>query len=215
MSNYTKEIAPHKIQNTFQYHNSSINSEKGHNYRFSYFFTPKKPFYNDIISALPKKEIFPHDENEYIYLDDLKICKLPSKFKELKKSINKSKYILKLEDNWDDEGSVKYEKNTWVGAIKFICNYATFIYEYSGNVMPAPNIYHAPSGSIDMEWQIDNFYLLINIDKYGKEVSFYNKNEAQESEGKFTLKDYNPKSIPLFSIFITYFLNVWKRRNSG
>jgi len=143
-----------------------------------------------------------------IYMDSEEIGNLDSKFLKLYNSINKSKYILKLEDNWDDDGSPKYEKDTWIGAIKFLCNYATFINKYNGNIIPTPNIYHGPLGSIDMEWQKDNFYLLINIDKQAQEVSFYSKTAMQEFEGKFKLKNYNPELIPLFSIFNTYFSNV-------
>lgn len=225
MSNFAKNSADLKIPNAWSYSSNKLNSERcNYNNRKGEKVIPYKE--NANISLSPFEEwgksvnkdvwskvntiLIPikEDKSILLYLDGIKVCQLDSKFRELSNAINKSKYITELEENWDDEGSQKYEKDTWVRAIKFICDYATFINKYNGNIIPTPNIYHGPLGSIDMEWQKDNFYLLINIDKQVQEVSFYSKTAMHEFEGKFKLKNYNPELIPLFCIFNIYFSNV-------
>ncbi|MCH7928245.1 MAG: hypothetical protein IID03_09750 [Candidatus Dadabacteria bacterium] len=113
-------------------------------------------------------------QNIVVKLDDEIILEIPPKFDELFKSIEKSKYILDLEDDWDDEGSPAYDKTTWIRAIKFIYNYTKKIYDERGKVIEPPKISQGPEGSIDILWKKESYRLLINIPlDYHKPGSFY------------------------------------------
>lgn len=102
-------------------------------------------------------------------------------------SIEKSKYILELKDNWDDEGAKAYLKDTWIKAIKFIVNYAELILAHTGKSIIAPNIYHGPDGSIDLLWKHLSFNLLINIPEDATLLgTFYGDDYgSQKIEGSF------------------------------
>ncbi len=98
-------------------------------------------------------------------IDNLKgkTLTLPSELNELAEEIEHSKYILQLEDNWDDEGAIKYETTTWQKAVTFISTYAKMMFEISSQIISTPSIYQGPQGSIDIYWDTEQYYLLINI----------------------------------------------------
>ncbi|MEI9919543.1 MAG: hypothetical protein WDO14_12160 [Bacteroidota bacterium] len=98
-------------------------------------------------------------------------------------SIERSKYILKLEDNWDDEGSPKYDPDVWARATKFVARYAMFVLQNYNTIILAPRIYHSVSGSIDVLWKNDKYQLLVNIPK------------DKDSLGKFYGDDYDKETI--------------------
>jgi len=113
-------------------------------------------------------------ENLVVNLDEEIILEIPPKFDELFKSIEKSKYILDLEDDWDDEGSPAYDKTTWIRAIKFIYNYTKKVYDEYGIKIGAPKISQGPEGSIDILWKKKSYRLLINIPQdHKKPASYY------------------------------------------
>jgi hypothetical protein len=112
------------------------------------------------------------------------------KFSELNKEIEKSKYILDLKDNWDDEGSVGYDKITWVKSVEFVTKYANWILESFNKIIDTPKIYHGPKGGIDILWERENYRMLIHIDKEGVNGLFYaDNNDGQISEGQFHVQD--------------------------
>ena len=53
---------------------------------------------------------------------------LPHELTYLTDSIENSKSILLLEDDWDTEGSLQYSQSTWISAIKFLVDYATTLF---------------------------------------------------------------------------------------
>ncbi|MGH7900630.1 MAG: hypothetical protein ACRENZ_02725, partial [Thermodesulfobacteriota bacterium] len=109
-----------------------------------------------------------------LILNDELIIELPYQFESLYNSIEESKYILELEENWDGEGSPTYKQSTWRRAIEFISNYAIWIFSETNRIIDAPKIYHGPNGSIDILWKKENYRLLINIpDDAEKPASFY------------------------------------------
>jgi putative addiction module component (TIGR02574 family) len=82
----------------------------------------------------------------------------------LNNEIEKSKdYILRLEDNWDDEGSKKYLLTTYNKAIDILRSLiidGSQIYKKSISI---PRILPGPNGSIDLHWQTEEYDLLMNI----------------------------------------------------
>ena len=116
---------------------------------------------------------------------------LPQELVSVFDAIEKSRYILKLEDNWDDEGSPKYDFDTWKRSVLFVANYSKLIYERFSKVILAPQIYHSIKGSIDLLWKNSNYQLLINIPSGNKPAKFYGDNyDLDNIEGTFDPSTY-------------------------
>ncbi|MFQ5752362.1 MAG: hypothetical protein ACE5HI_10225, partial [bacterium] len=73
-------------------------------------------------------------ENLKIQLENKLIAELPLRFYEIYLEIENSKYLLSLDDDWDDEGSTGYKAATWKRAIQFVVNYATWVLDETSRV---------------------------------------------------------------------------------
>lgn len=133
-----------------------------------------------------------------VKLSDVFIANLPIQLQALRDEINTSKYMLQFEDNWDGEGSEPYNAKTWIDAVSFICNYANWVFDCYKQIIPIPNIYHAPKGSIDLYWEKETFNLLINFPKESNGVaSFYGDDYAtQRIEGHFNPLKFQNLLLP-------------------
>lgn len=78
-------------------------------------------------------------------------------------AIKSSRKILDLKDNWDDEGSPGYTKETLERAIQFLTKHIKWLWENSGVRVEAPKILPGPNGSIDIHWECNQYELLVNI----------------------------------------------------
>ena len=123
------------------------------------------------------------------------VVDVPAELSNLIAAIEKSKYILALEDDYDDEGSEGYEFETWSNAIRFLTAYAKHCYETTAIAPPPPFIYHGPDGSIDIQWREAAFRLLINIPKGDIPATFFGRSKGQEVSGVFDSKN------PIFELF--------------
>jgi hypothetical protein len=122
---------------------------------------------------------------------------LPLELTFLFKTMDKSQYILQLEDNWDDAGGEKYKERTWVNALLFLTRYAKNLFNDFNIIINSPKIYHGPSGSIDILWEPSAYRLVINIPKEGNKAMFYADDyKDQITEGSFHLDNFNVSLIP-------------------
>lgn len=124
-----------------------------------------------------------------VYIGDERITELPFTLRALYYEIEKSKYILNLEDGWDDDGAISYKKETWIKAILFLCDYAQSIYNNLNTIISIPKIYHGPDGSIDLLWENNDFSLLLNIpDADNNLATFYGETAGEKGvEGEIDL----------------------------
>lgn len=123
---------------------------------------------------------------------------IKSRFLNLIHAIKKSLFILSYEDNWDDEGSIKYDASTLYSSCKFLIDYFDWIWSEYRLIPAAPNIYPGPSGSIDVLWKNDTYDLLINFPAYPSNVvTFYGDDKkAGKISGQFD------SSNPPMGVFI-------------
>ena len=122
---------------------------------------------------------------------------LSSELTFLFKTMNKSQYILQLEDDWDDAGSEKYQDQTWINAMSFLARYAQNLFNDFNIIINSPKIYHGPKGSIDILWEPSAYRLVINIPKDGNKAMFYADDyKDQITEGIFNLANFNVSLIP-------------------
>ena len=82
---------------------------------------------------------------------------------EIEKVIESSKYILDLPENWDEEGSPAYTKETWERATQFIRKTSLLFKKKSGTWVKPPKITPGPDGSIDVRWKNPVRSLLVNF----------------------------------------------------
>lgn len=132
-----------------------------------------------------------------IELNGKVIQTLPDTLLSLQKSIEKSKYILDLQANWDGEDAEAYTQNVWIKAVSFLCEFSIDIHNTFGKTPVTPNIYHGPEGSIDILWKTDNLNLLLNIPKDDQAATFSGENSlGQQYEGSLNPNNYSLSFLP-------------------
>lgn len=125
---------------------------------------------------------------------------LPHHFTEIAEQIEKSRFILELNDNWDDEGSIAYSQKTFATAATFVIKYCEAVWEEESVLIDAPTILPGPKGSIDLLWDKTAYRLLINIHPDpDMTASFYGDNRTQvpHIKGDFLLSDEPERAIIL------------------
>lgn len=140
-------------------------------------------------------------EDVTIDITDNHSISIPYPFKDLIQSIEESKQILELGDNWDDNGGISYNSNTLINAIEFIARCTVEIWENYYIIIDAPAIIPGADGNIDLLWKDQNYDLLIAIPPYpSNTASFYGDDFGQTKiEGTFNINNVN-RGILLFLI---------------
>ncbi|MBZ5503507.1 MAG: hypothetical protein LAN59_14955 [Acidobacteriia bacterium] len=91
--------------------------------------------------------------------------------------IERAKGILKLQDDWDGEGSRAYSEETFNRAVVFLIKHIGRGWESCGLPSPIPRIGPGPDGSIDLHWRQPSWELLVNIPADPNEMAtFYGDN---------------------------------------
>ena len=112
--------------------------------------------------------------------------RLPSEdahFPEIERAIADSRSMMQLPDNWDDEGALQIQEQTWSSAVNLLRKAARSLYETSRQSLPAPRINPCADGSIDLYWKTDAFTLLISVKKdEGVTPDFYGERTANQQD---------------------------------
>jgi hypothetical protein len=120
---------------------------------------------------------------------------LPREINSLLDSINKSRSLLELGDNWDGEGSVGYTEQTWIRARDFLMRNAIRLYQSQKKFFDPPEIMAGPNGSMDLHWKTDARELLINVPARSEEtISYYGDDRAEDTEN--AIRGKNIESSP-------------------
>lgn len=82
---------------------------------------------------------------------------------QIEKAIKDSRFILKLSENWDGEGSPKYSEETWNGATQFIRKIVFQFKKETDKFIETPKLTPSHDGSIDVRWKSMELSLLINF----------------------------------------------------
>ncbi|ABX03316.1 MAG TPA: hypothetical protein DEF47_11250 [Herpetosiphon sp.] len=111
-------------------------------------------------------------------------------FDHIHQAIEKSRFMLELEDNWDEEGSVGYKEDTWIKAVNLLLDMVKQYFAMNNQKIPTPIIGLGPDGSIDISWKHSNKHLLINVDATDDLVTYSGDNAADNSlSGSFDLSE--------------------------
>lgn len=119
---------------------------------------------------------------------------------ELEKVINDSKYILELEDNWDDEGADKIAHEAWESATSFLRNYSDTLEKDFGKEIVMPNISPVPNGSIDLYFKSEKGKFLINFNYDNEQlaISYYGEDRLKNKCLKGRLDNFQIDDFVLF-----------------
>jgi len=99
---------------------------------------------------------------------------LPYDLSHIKNAITKSESILKLKENWDEEGALPTDKKTFLNAIRFIIKYSSYLLESKEKtVLDYPDISILRDGAIAVNWETKNASFTIIFEKDDKDVSYY------------------------------------------
>lgn len=129
--------------------------------------------------------------------DDVKL-KIPISSKSLIAILEKAKYILRLEEDWDDEGAMPYSIDSWKAGAQFLISFYSWLHVNAKGSLHNPKMHHGPNGTIDIAWNEDNFRLFINIDKENNVGTFYSDTvNNQYSEGQFSLTNVRYHMLPI------------------
>jgi len=100
--------------------------------------------------------------------------------KELGEAIQRSKVILELQEDWDEEGSPSYSESTWNRAAEFLFQNTSRIWRSHRLSLEIPKILQGPDGSIDLLWRTAKRDLLINLPANPAELgSFYGDDKEE------------------------------------
>jgi len=146
------------------------------------------------------KSLFPYPQLP-LTINGKRIGNIPAPLLSIYKAIEKSKYILDLKENWDDEGAVGYDFDVWRKAVLFVSKLSTKIYKSYDQIIKPPKIYHGPKGSIDIYWENESFNLLINIPKTGLGTFYGDNYKNNKSEGVFDPEIINTNIFPFLIKF--------------
>src|SRR2546428_6140624 len=92
----------------------------------------------------------------------------------VQEAIETSRWILGLENDWDDEGSPQVLETTWQRASDFLARQANVARKGLGKELPVPKILPGPDGSIDLHWKRPDFELILNVPAdAAKSATFY------------------------------------------
>lgn len=120
---------------------------------------------------------------------------IPAALSDLRNTIEESRAILTLKDDWDEEGSPRYSESTWNRAQSFLMKNALQLWRRRKMCFDAPKIQPGPSGSIDLHWRTPNRELLINIPANPEEaISYYGDNKDDETENAVRGKNLDSSS---------------------
>lgn len=108
-------------------------------------------------------------------------------------AIEASRFILQLEDNWDEDGSPGYAEDTWQRTTQFVLSVARGYFSVSDTRIEAPKITPGPDGSIDVRWKAEKRSLLINFPASIEEpVDFFGSDKGQDTiKGTVDLSSQN------------------------
>jgi hypothetical protein len=81
----------------------------------------------------------------------------------LQQIIEDSRYMLSLEDNWDECGAKKISEKTWLLSVNFLIKINTIIEGESIKNLIPPSIGPVTDGSIDFTWITNKARMLINF----------------------------------------------------
>ena len=91
-----------------------------------------------------------------------------------------SNRLLELTEDWDEEGSLPYRKETLERAFDFLFGFINYAYDSTNKLVDIPRVLPGPEGSIDILWKNDRSKLLLNVPPRTELLGYYGYNRKGE-----------------------------------
>ncbi len=131
-------------------------------------------------------------EKLVVYIDINGVsCSVSAKLSDIVFSIDQSKAILELEEDWNGDNAERILPETWRKAAVFLMNYSKYILENFSTIIKSPEINPCMNGSIDLVWRTKAARLLINVKPAGNPIiaSYYGDLYNNRQAIKSTIED--------------------------
>jgi len=111
----------------------------------------------------------------------------------VRESIEKSRAIVGLIVEQDEQGGIAYSEEVWRRAADFVAKNALWMWNHFDCAIDSPNILPGPSGSIDIHWDRPSYEMLINIPADPDAMAtFYGDDRGQITiKGRFDSTKFN------------------------
>jgi len=107
------------------------------------------------------------------------VMPLPTELSPIGTAIERSRCILDLLDDWDDEGAPAISKATWGRAVGWLSANALSLWTDHHVVTVAPIMSAGPEGSVDVHWKDGRRQLLVNVPADASQpVEFFGDNRG-------------------------------------
>ncbi len=171
---------------------SYINHPVGHEYEGTWSYKADTLPYSGTIVIYALK----HPQNKIYSGTDIAI---PQELSEIVTEIEKSKSLLSLKEDWDDQGALPIKASTWKNAILTLAESAKYVLLNENTIIGTPQINPGPESSIDIVGRMQNYRMIINILESAHHAKYYGD-------------DYNNSSVikgelPIDSIKLQKFLS--------
>jgi hypothetical protein len=115
----------------------------------------------------------------------------------IEEAIVRSRRLLDLRPDWNEDGGEPIAESTLHVATSFLRRTAATIYSTWQVELPAPAIGPCGDGSVDLHWRTPKFKLLVNIQPNSGKSDFYGESPALTIKGTF-----NPETDALLVGFL-------------
>ena len=130
-------------------------------------------------------DVFPK-ESDYTFEVNGKSYTVPVSLKPVAHQIEEARIILEYEDDWDDEGAIATEIDTFEKAVNFLVDYSTFVYKNYAVILKEPYIDILRDGSVSVHFEAArNTQLLIVFKKEENELAYF---YAEQGDRKIPFK---------------------------
>lgn len=118
---------------------------------------------------------------------------LPIKLKNIADSIKEAKQILEYEDNWDEEGAIETDLETFKKAVDFLTLYSIYLLKYG--TIDKPFIDIMRDGSVSIMWETEKATLLVIFKKGNKALSYLYGQPKDDTKQPFPYSVENVSKI--------------------
>jgi|SRR5690554_2419067 len=122
--------------------------------------------------------------------------------------------ILSRDENWDDDGALATDTETFLKAARFIVQYANHVHDKYHETLTAPYIDILRDGAVSVHWEAENnAQLLVVFKKKENELAYF---FAEQGERKIPLKSAIVPNDPVdetLALWMKNYLNQKKETN--
>lgn len=148
-------------------------------------FTLLNRVYINKIKRRDMTDVFPK-ESDYTFEVNGKSYTVPVGLKYIAQHIEEARIILEYEDDWDDEGAMATDLDTFEKAVKFMVDYSLFVYNNYAVILKEPYIDILRDGSVSVHWEASrNTQMLIIFKKEKNELAYF---YAEQGERRIPFK---------------------------